>query len=369
MTCPDVLAAHRDAVATTFAVFRRTPREMLRFVTTVIYAAVVGLGDDVGPRVRDETDQYHAKRRAVLMEHGKISRNPHGQTRWAGVIELDLLHPWVVCSAMKQELLNVFGIDVGAVRSDQRILVIHEHAVIDFRGHVSVNVVLRDLRAAYPGPRRVHAATIYTEGTVQQQLKNLAGYVTKHVHRYSSAWEGTKTTYHSNYESKWRDFILNIYAAINYSRLLNTNLVVQSTSFKNLTEMHDDQRNPAGEVAAPNWLQLMAPEAPLTDEKHNLNASRQDATRPSQEAGENNVKAHEIIDNYFDLTKIPKDLYDEIVSALERSDPMPSTPDFMMAMYSPEHEKVELELEQLRAEVSQLQASAMRDRAEARRPR
>ncbi len=91
------------------------------------------------------------------------------------------------------------------------------------------------------------------------------------------------------------------------------------------------------------------------------------------------MRVREIIDNYddyIDITKIEPEFYAEIASALDRQDGGPMTPALMRAMYSPEAEREELELEQLRldlartrAEIARLQAAADRDRVEARRPR
>ena len=84
------------------------------------------------------------------------------------------------------------------------------------------------------------------------------------------------------------------------------------------------------------------------------------------------MRAHEIIQNYIYPEIMTKDMYDEIVDALDRSGATPASPAFIQMMYSDERDELELEqlrldLTQTRAEVDQLNAEAARDRATARR--
>ncbi|MGY6286086.1 hypothetical protein ACXIT0_24885 [Methylorubrum extorquens] len=87
------------------------------------------------------------------------------------------------------------------------------------------------------------------------------------------------------------------------------------------------------------------------------------------------MRAHEIIDDYFDLTKITPETYNDIFTTLERQDTEPMTPALMQAMYGHDIEREDLEREQLRvelaktrAEIRKLDAEAARDHASASRP-
>lgn len=80
------------------------------------------------------------------------------------------------------------------------------------------------------------------------------------------------------------------------------------------------------------------------------------------------MRAHEIILDYIDPTKIPAAMYDEIVDALDRIGASPASPELIRALYSDERDELELkqlrlELARTQAEVGNLEAEAARDRA------
>lgn len=221
----------RAQVRQTFQVFSRTPHAALRWVTTVIAAYVVDLNDDIRDQVRRDVEEYHERRRAVYRKSGYIRRNiKTGQTRWAGVIELDLLHPRMIasCSKMKLGLLLEMGVDVFTIdRNRQRILILHEHAIVDGRGHPSIDHLARDLRETWPGPRRLHFDTTYPTNTVAESADNLArlaGYCTKNRFEYSISWNGSRTRYHVDYEDTWKEYVLGCYAAIGSADMLDANV-------------------------------------------------------------------------------------------------------------------------------------------------
>jgi hypothetical protein len=83
------------------------------------------------------------------------------------------------------------------------------------------------------------------------------------------------------------------------------------------------------------------------------------------------MRAHEIIQSYIDPNKIRRDMYDEIVDALERASAVPRTAAFLELMYADERDELEirqlrLDLKRTQAEVGNLEAEAARDRAAVR---
>lgn len=226
---PGSLEEHRNHVRASYLALCRTPRTDLRWITVIIGAYVVGIEDDIRARICDDIEEYQIRRREVMMGSGTISRSAkEGQTRWSGTIEIDLLHPRLLLSPMKTALMGEFGIDANAVRLDQRIVVLHEHAVYDCRGHTSLDRLAQSLRKEWPGLRRVFSAKIYDdEENLSAHLERLAGYSTKRVHRYSSSWCGQKTSYHADYESQWRKYVCSIYDAVGYMGLHDANVKSQ----------------------------------------------------------------------------------------------------------------------------------------------
>ena len=222
------IAAHRAAVIPAIHVLDRTPRECLRHITPIISARVVSTDDDPGWAAADVA-AFQVSWKYTLATNGIIAPSTRGagRTRWAGSIELDLVHPRMTRSAAKRALFQDLGVDVDALRPTDRIAVLHAHIVVDCRGHSSVHRLARDLRQAFPGTRRVHIGTLYDTGTVSANLDGIASYVTKHVSRYSSSWVERKTIYWGAYEQEWRVYVDKLYRRICYSKLLVSNVTPQ----------------------------------------------------------------------------------------------------------------------------------------------
>ena len=383
MTWASEIAAYRDDVAASFGVFRRSPHSSLLWVTVVIDSFIVTLDDDVSVRVRDVVAAYHAERRNAYRRSGRINRNPRGQTRWSGCIEIDLIPAKVarMCSRSKSSLLAELGVDVTALRSDQYVLVVHEHALVDHRGHASADAFKRDLRAAWPGCRRVHTTELHRTGTVAENVARLASYASKFCFRHGVAWDGRRTQFLGDYRPEWREYIRRVYETVGICRLLNSNVTTQADQGAAARRMYAEQAASVGETAEIEALQLCVSETFSMKEEHNPTKSSHLEQDTGEELGNErkNMRAREIIDNYddyIDFTTIEPEFYAEIASALDRQDGGPMTPELMQAMYAPEAEREELEVEQLRldlartrAEIARLQAAADRDRAEAQRPR
>ncbi|CAO4145081.1 hypothetical protein LPLAFNJD_LOCUS1854 [Methylorubrum aminovorans] len=383
MTWASEIAAYRNDVAASFGVFRRSPHSSLLWVTVVIDSFIVTLDDDVSVRVRDAVTAYHAERRSAYRRSGRISRNPRGQTRWSGCIEIDLIPAKLarMCSRSKSSLLAELGVDVTALRSDQYVLVVHEHALVDHRGHASADAFKRDLRAAWPGCRRVHTTELHQTGTVAENVARLAAYGSKFCFRHGVAWDGRRTQFMGDYSPEWREYVRRVYETVGIYRLLNSNVATQAGQGMAARRMYAAQAISAGGTAETEALQLCVSETSSVNEEHNATKSSHyeyDTGREFEGNGRR-MRAREFIDNYddyIDFTKIETEFYAEIKSALDRQDGGPMTPALMRAMYSPEAEREELELEQLRlclkrthAQINRLEAAAARDRAAASRSR
>lgn len=197
-------AAHRD-----LGVLDRVPFEWARFVTVIITAIKVKLTDDVATAVAAEIAKFAPAFRGCAMLNGFLKRG----TRWAGVIEIDLAHP-AFLKAQKRRLLQNFGID--DIAAHERVIIIHLHAVVDFRGHASPDVLMRDLRRAFPGPNRVDARAMHKDKTMTQNLERIADYCTKQMRAYS-VWgeeDGGRTRFFNENEPEWRAWLDRLYTDI-----------------------------------------------------------------------------------------------------------------------------------------------------------
>lgn len=257
MTQREQIEALQEAAEAAFLALRLTPHGSLRFVTKIVLAAVVSADEPVPAAFLKSVQEHDLTYRKVLSRNGYISRHAGGQTRFADVFEIDLLPRKLVCSAMKAALLMEFGVDVGALASHQRVAILHTHGVVDCRGHSSPEALARDLRSVWCGPRGVHLAKLYTEGTRAQNLSRIAGYSTKFVHRYSRAWNGKKTEFLGDYEPEWRGYVLRAYEAIGYHKLLITNIVSQKRMPVCHVEMYVECGDSVGETNDSDALQLM----------------------------------------------------------------------------------------------------------------
>jgi hypothetical protein len=235
----------RREVEANFLVLSHSPRERLVWTTIILMAVVVRLDNDLSTHTRATIDQFASALPACLGRSGRIGRN---RTRWAGCVEVELLHPRLLKGL---RLLAQFGIDVDEVGNDERIALIHWHGVIDHRGHPSRAVMMRHLRGQWPGYRRVHGADIYEDGTVKANLEQLAGYSTKLVFRYSRAWDGRRTEFLGTYEAEWQQWMTTFLTKVGWS-----NLIVSSTKSQS-SECTPEEAISQGNCASPGRLQLM----------------------------------------------------------------------------------------------------------------
>lgn len=372
------VARHRELTAADYAVFRRTRRSDLRWVTVVHGAFVVRPGDDTAAQMRDAVAHLGAEWREVLMEGGRIRRDPRGYTRWTGVVELDLLHPRMLCSRMKNELLAGFGVDSESISIEERVVVLHTHMIIDGRGHRSWSDMDRDLRSRWSdGPRQVHFAKIHECGTVSENIDRLAGYSTKFRFAYSRGWLDRKTEYlKSEFEPEWREYLENAYRVIGLDKLAISSVRSRSKEGSRAygRETSFEDKTPDSEV-----LQL----TPSSESKYNYSKSYdQLQTMTYYENGSvvyspirydskvrYSVRIQDLIP-YVDLEKITDETLADLCDAIERSGGITGTPERLEAQYGDELgdiaiQQARMELRRTRAEMAKLSAEATKLRAEA----
>lgn len=208
-----VKAAIRDRAIRDYGVLDRTPLEYLRFVTIVAHAAVCSRPDDPAlvETVAQKAQAFADLFKATLRATGTCGR---GATRWAGVLEVDLVHPRMAGGAHKQRLfVDVFGLQSEDVDQKDRIAVLHLHAVIDVRGH-GIEMLDKVLRETWPGARRVELRRLHADKSVEGNLKRLAEYSTKYRYRYAEAWLGRRTKYYMPVEKEWQQALDNMYGHI-----------------------------------------------------------------------------------------------------------------------------------------------------------
>lgn len=212
----DDVEAWRKVVRSNYSALSRAPRERLRWVTVILSVHVVRLSDDIAARVADTVEGLRKEWRNCAMRSGTIKRG----TRWSGVVEIDLVHPDLLGGAAKRDLIGALaGVDPTTLTANQRVIVVHLHAVVDCKGHQSPDAFIKDIRATWAGPRRVHAVSIWTTGTVAEELDRLASYSTKLRLQYSQSWEGKNTRYYMAFEPAWKDWMVRL---LNNLRLHNT---------------------------------------------------------------------------------------------------------------------------------------------------
>lgn len=191
----------RKAVKSAYLTMARTPRDWLRWITVILDVRVVTLTDNPSDDIGAVVECLRQDWRACAMRSGYIKRG----TRWAGVVEIDLVHPRLLGGAAKRDLIGKLGgVDPATLTADQRLIITHLHVVVDCRGHPSPAILEKDIRAQWPGPRRVHSAKIKPDGTVADNLERLASYSTKLKFQYSQSWEGKNTKFFTAHEPEWK---------------------------------------------------------------------------------------------------------------------------------------------------------------------
>lgn len=370
MTWAEGIAGHRSAVDTHFAVLSRTPRQALAWVTVVIGVYKITVSDDIADAARAAVDTYHAERAAAFRRSGRTYRSQRGWTRWCGSVELDIIHPVAArkLSGRKAGLLVELGIDVTAMTPDQRVVILHEHAVIDHRGHASIEALKRDMRAVWPGDRRVHVARLHDEDSVRANLGRLAGYATKMQERYSVAWDGRRTSYLKDYEPEWRTFVRDLYERIGVTRMLSTNLTVQSAASLNDRGMHTEPSSRRAKYSRSQPIQLYDLNDISDRPTHNPHGDTEVYTlNDNKEISD--MKASEIIGDYLDPEAALPAARRDLENATARRWPGLSPSGITLMYGNGEREnRVEqqrLDAEKTRAEIDRIRAAAARDRAEA----
>jgi hypothetical protein len=245
----------RQSVTADYLTMARAPRDRLRWTTLILAVRVVRLGDDPSDEVISIIQQLPDELRACAMQSGFLKRG----TRWAGVVEIDLVHPRLLGGAAKRELIGVLaGIDPDTLTADQRLIIVHLHAVVDSKGHARPDKFADDMRKCWPGPRRVHSASIWTDGTVAENLARLASYSTKLWDHYSEAWEGRATRRLMAREPEWTAWMHRLHDAIGLP-----NMVVSSVSSRAAKCPHSDDETlaPQGFDENTEGPQLKAPDS------------------------------------------------------------------------------------------------------------
>jgi hypothetical protein len=229
----DDIETWRKSVEADFLTMARVPRDRLRWITLILAVRVVRLSDDPADQVISIIEQLPDELRACAMRSGFLKRG----TRWAGVVEIDLVCPRMLGGGAKRDLIGVLaGIDPDTLTPDQRLIIVHLHAVVDAKGHATPDKFVADMRKCWPGPRRVHSASIWTEGTVAENLERLASYSTKLWNHYSEAWEGRPTRRLMAREPEWTAWMRRLHDAIGLS-----NMVVSSVSSRAVWCTRDDE--------------------------------------------------------------------------------------------------------------------------------
>ncbi|NIX75316.1 hypothetical protein [Microvirga terricola] len=225
----------RTTVDAAYLTMARTQRERLRWITLIMAVRVVRLGDDLSDEVIKIIEQLTDELRACAMMSGYLKRG----TRWAGVVEIDLVHPKLLGSETKRDLIGTLaGVDPNSLAPDQRLIVVHLHAVVDCKGHAKPDLLVRDMRKCWPGPRRVHSASIWEDGTVAENLTRLASYSTKLWSYYSEAWEGRPTRRLMDREPEWDAWMDRLIDNVGLS-----NMIVASVSSRALWCPRDDEES------------------------------------------------------------------------------------------------------------------------------
>ncbi|WP_201864474.1 hypothetical protein [Microvirga soli] len=217
----------RPTVRAEMGAMKHAPHERLWWATIIFAVLVVRLDDDRSEEIKAIIAEHKTAWEAVLQDTGSIARDTG--TRWAGSVEIDLLHPHHYCGGAKRRLLADLGVDIDMLTMDHRVLIVHAHLVVDCRGHTRRKLA-RSIRAQWPGLRRVVLAAISEHGTVAANLSRLADYTTKFRLQYSDAWDGKRTRYGAQYESAWRRYMADLYNNVGWCNFIFSHVRVQSAS-------------------------------------------------------------------------------------------------------------------------------------------
>lgn len=204
------LDAFRARVRAEMMVLKKVPADRLRFVTIIIAAHRVKLTDDVSALVAADLANFETDFRNCLVGH--LTRG----VRVVGVFEIDIVSSKLL-TAGKRALLR--DVDVEAIAADEQVIIVHIHMLIDCRSYDSPEALGRDLRKQFPGARRVHLQGLHS-GNAALEIENLAGYFTKQIRAYSSAYDadGRKVKFTTNFDREWAAWLDRLYCAISLDR-------------------------------------------------------------------------------------------------------------------------------------------------------
>lgn len=207
----EIMQLKRDA-RREFLALNRVPHKRLAWLTILIGAKVVNRGPQ-SQVVAPMLDEFRRK---------FVSRCGWGLPgiRVRGVFEIDILHRFQAGDKThKQAALNAMGVDVSLVRSDQRILVPHLHAVVDLR-QFSRKHFTNCLTVEFPGSWRVLAKPLLQDGTVRENLTNLASYSSKLKVAYSDSAPDRATRFDNLYEPEWKNALQEMIEGVGLPSLL-----------------------------------------------------------------------------------------------------------------------------------------------------
>lgn len=256
------LDAFRARVRSEMMVLKKVPADRLRFVTIIIAAHRVKLGDDVSALVTADLANFENDFRNCLFGH--LTRG----VRVAGVFEVDIVHPRLL-TAGKRALLRDAGVD--EIATDEQVIIVHIHMLIDCRGYESPEALGHDLRKQFTGPRRVFLENLHSDSTALE-IENIAGYCTKHIRAYSSAYDsdGRKVKFTINFDREWAAWLDRLYCAISLDRTVYSTTSSRAGQKSGCKHPEAKPLTPQGFLTSPSEDQLRHMEEDKTKSEERL---------------------------------------------------------------------------------------------------
>lgn len=202
----------RERVDRAYKRLSRVPEDRMMWMTIIGAALVVTPGDhsfEIEKAIADLERKLRARCRRKLP-----------RMRIRGVHEVDVVAPTTgLLGAYKTQTISGLGIDLGAVRGDERVLLVHLHCLID-HGPYTAAVVIDELRAEYPGSRRIMGKPLDQARSPAENVERLASYSSKLKVAYCQTWDGRGTKFGEIYEDVWLDTIIQTISGVGLDRLL-----------------------------------------------------------------------------------------------------------------------------------------------------
>lgn len=201
-------------------------RRHLRWVTIILRVLRVREADIIDPDRRREVcaliaeivDDYRADWTAQTR-----GRNLSGLT-WRGVVEIDVRRN-LASDGHAAATMAALGVDTGSLATDERLIVVHVHLVLDGAGRAADGDLDGEgwaghvgcvLRATWMGPWRVLIKGLRTDQTVPEAVTRLHGYCHKDRRQYATGGLGdTPVRYGDHYEWSWTRLVSEAYAGLN----------------------------------------------------------------------------------------------------------------------------------------------------------